>query len=81
VTALADMPEVLTVEETAAILRLGRGSAYLAVRAGEIPSIKLGRKRLVPRARLEAMLTHNDDDPATNGAAGKEGDAGASDSG
>ncbi len=81
-TALADMPEVLTIEEAAAVLRIGRSAAYAAARSGgALPTIKVGRCLRVPRHQLEAMLTHNDDDPATNGAAGKEGDAGASDSG
>jgi len=47
---------VLTVEEAAVILRLSRGTAYEAVRRGDIPTIKIGRRLLVPRARLMAML-------------------------
>ena len=51
-----DNRPVLTVEEAAAYLSLSRGSAYQAIRAGEIPSIRIGRRLLVPRAALEAML-------------------------
>ena len=47
---------VLTVDETAVILRLSRQSAYEGVRTGAIPSVKIGRRILVPRARLMAML-------------------------
>ena len=47
---------VLTVEEAAVILRLSRGTAYTAVHRGDIPTIRIGRRLLVPRARLMAML-------------------------
>ena len=47
---------VLTVEEAAAVLRISRQSAYAAARAGELPTVKIGRRLLVPRARLLALL-------------------------
>ena len=56
-----DVPAVLTVEEAAVLLRIGRQSAYQAVRAGEIPTIRVGRRLLVPRARLERMLGGGDE--------------------
>jgi excisionase family DNA binding protein len=46
----------LTVEEAAEALGIGRSAAYAAVIRGEIPCIKLGRRRLIPRAKLEVML-------------------------
>lgn len=46
----------LTVEEAATKIGLGRGSAYEAVRRGEIPSIRFGKRILVPRAALEQLL-------------------------
>jgi excisionase family DNA binding protein len=46
----------LTVEEAAAVLGISRAFAYEAVRRGEVPSIKIGRRVLVPRAALERML-------------------------
>jgi excisionase family DNA binding protein len=46
----------LTVEEAAAALGISRAFAYEAVRRGEIPSIKIGRRVLVPRAALTRML-------------------------
>lgn len=54
-------PAVLTVEEAAKLLRIGRGPAYEAVRRGEIPSVKLGRTIRVPRAALLSMLEANGD--------------------
>jgi excisionase family DNA binding protein len=55
-SAPADLPAVLTIEETAKVMRIGRSSAYDAARRGELPTIRLGRKIRVPRHRLEAML-------------------------
>jgi len=49
----------LTVEEAAARIGLGRGSAYEAVRRGEIPSIRFGKRILVPKAALELILQGN----------------------
>ncbi len=45
-----------TVEEAAAILGISRPSAYEAARLGEIPTIRLGRRILVPLAALQKML-------------------------
>jgi len=47
---------VLTVEEAAELLRIGRAAAYQGVSEGTIPSIRLGRTIRVPRARLLALL-------------------------
>jgi excisionase family DNA binding protein len=38
----------LSVDETAAILGVSRAHAYRMVRAGELPSIRLGGRILVP---------------------------------
>jgi excisionase family DNA binding protein len=47
---------VLTIQEAAKILRIGRSAAYEAVRTGELPVIQFGRRKLVPRAALEKLL-------------------------
>ncbi len=47
---------VLTVEEAARVLRIGRSAAYAAARAGELPVISVGRSLRVPRHRLEQLL-------------------------
>ncbi len=46
----------LTVDETAARLGISRPTAYEGVRTGTIPSVKIGRRILVPIAALERML-------------------------
>ena len=45
-----------TVEEAGKLLGLSRNSAYAAVRTGELPTIRLGKRLLVPRVALERLL-------------------------
>ncbi len=45
-----------TVPETAKILGIGRSAAYEAARSGQIPTIRIGKRILVPLAALERML-------------------------
>jgi excisionase family DNA binding protein len=49
-------PLLLTVEEAATSLRIGRTRTYQLVMAGRIQSVKLGRRRLVVRAGLERFV-------------------------
>lgn len=49
-------PLTVTVPEAARILGIGRASAYEAARIGQIPTIKIGRRRLVARSALERLL-------------------------
>ena len=55
-TDLSTLPVTLTVEETAAVFRIGRSAAYAAIRSGEIPAIRVGRTLRVPRHVVEALL-------------------------
>ena len=47
---------VLTVNEAAVYLRISRSLAFTAVRDGTLPSVRIGRRILVPRRQLEALL-------------------------
>ena len=49
--------QTITVEEAAAALGIGRGTAYDAARRGELPTLRFGRRLLVPLAALEQLLT------------------------
>ncbi len=49
-------PKTYTIEEAAALLGIGRGHAYQGAKKGDIPSIKIGKRILVPRAALDRML-------------------------
>jgi excisionase family DNA binding protein len=51
-----DLPPILTVEQTAEVLGISRGLAFAAVRAGEIPHVRIGRRILVPRDALRSLL-------------------------
>lgn len=49
---------VFTVEETARILGISRGTAYLLANTGGIPAIRIGQRRLVvPRKALDDFLS------------------------
>jgi len=47
---------VLSVEDAGKRLGLSRPSAYQAVKRGELPVIRIGRRLLVPVAALDKML-------------------------
>lgn len=61
------LPDVLTVEEAAQVLRISRGLAYEAARRWRatggregLPVVSLGRVLRVPRSALEEMLATGD---------------------
>jgi len=54
--ATNDEKLVYTVEEAGALLDLGRSGAYDAVRRGDLPTIRIGRRILVPKEALDRML-------------------------
>ena len=45
-----------TVTETAELLGIGRSAAYEGARTGQIPTIRIGKRILVPAAGLERLL-------------------------
>ena len=49
----------LTIPEAAKVLRIGLTPAYRAAKSGELPTIRLGRRLLVPRAALDRLLAGN----------------------
>jgi excisionase family DNA binding protein len=49
--------QTLTVPQAAKLLGIGRGTAYEAVNRGDIPSIRVGRRLVVPKAALERLLS------------------------
>lgn len=51
------MAATITVEDAARVLGVSRDVAYRAVESGEIPSLRLGRRILVPTAKLLAMVS------------------------
>ena len=47
---------VISVSEAAEILGISRGLAYELARVGQLPSLRLGRRLVVPRAALLTWL-------------------------
>jgi excisionase family DNA binding protein len=50
---------VLTVDETAERLRVSRWSVYNLIRANQLRTVKIGRRRLVPAAALDEFLARS----------------------
>ena len=46
----------LTVEEAAEVLGISRGLGYELVRTGELPSLRLGRRLVIPRRVVDELL-------------------------
>jgi excisionase family DNA binding protein len=53
---------VLTVSEAASVLRLSRAFTYELVARGQLPSVRFGRRIMIPRAAIQRIL---DDSRAT----------------
>jgi len=45
-----------SVEEAGRLIGISRASAFEAARRGELPTIRIGRRLLVPRVALERLL-------------------------
>jgi excisionase family DNA binding protein len=57
VVAPVEQRLVYTVEEAATLLGISRSFAYEAVQRGDIPSMRFGRRIVVPKAALERFLS------------------------
>lgn len=53
---LKDLPPTINVEQAGELLGVSRRTAYRAASTGELPTLKLGRRILVPTARLLELL-------------------------
>ncbi len=51
---------VYSVAEAGKLLHLSRSLMYESVRTGQIPSIRIGRRILIPRIALARLLEGND---------------------
>jgi excisionase family DNA binding protein len=53
------LPTTLTPDELLALegWPLGRSSTYDALKRGDIPSVRIGRRILIPRAALDRLLS------------------------
>lgn len=48
--------KVITVPEAGEQLGLGRNAAYEAAKRGDIPTVRIGRRLLVPRDAIDQLL-------------------------
>ena len=53
-----DQPATMTVEQAGQLLGISRRSAYRAAAAGQLPTLRLGRRILVPTAALHRRICH-----------------------
>ena len=60
-TILQNQPEVLTITELASVLRIGKNKAYQLVSSGEIESVKIGCKTIVPSLSVAKFLMTSED--------------------
>lgn len=51
-----DLPPTITVQQAGELLGISRRSAYRAATRGDLPAIRIGRRWLVPTARLLELL-------------------------
>ncbi len=56
----ASVPLSVSVEEAARLLGLGRSNLFKLMESGELRSVKVGSRRLVPRRALEELLAGHD---------------------
>ena len=51
------LPETLTVDEVAAVLRISVQAVRRLLRRGELPGVRVGKLWRIPRSALEAFLS------------------------
>ncbi len=51
--------ELLTVQETAKMLRITRKTLYKLIKNGEIPAIRLGTHWRIPKEELEKLIANS----------------------
>ncbi len=55
-----EWPSYLTPDEVAVVFRLSRRTIERRLADGELPCVRIGGKRRIPRARLSALLHANE---------------------
>lgn len=53
-------PKAISVQEAGKLLGISKNSAYTAAQDGVIPTIRIGRRLVVPMAALDKMLSGDD---------------------
>ncbi len=55
------IPLAVSVSEAGRLLGISRSTAYAAVKRGDIPSVRIGGRVLVPLRRLEELIDPRDE--------------------
>ena len=55
----ADYPDVVSVEDVQAMLHIGRNAAYCLLQSGNIATIRVGKKYIIPKASVIDFLGLN----------------------
>jgi len=50
------VPSVLTIQETCAVLRISKWTLYQLIRSRQLVTIKIGSRRVVPAAAIQALI-------------------------
>lgn len=58
---LKELPPTVTIEQAGQMLGISRRSAYRAAARGDLPALRLGRRLIVPTARLLELLGMSSD--------------------
>ena len=53
----ASYPDVVSVDELQAMLRIGRNSAYDLLRSGAIQALKIGKKYIIPKLNVVKYIS------------------------
>lgn len=61
--SIDDYPTTMTIEEAGELLGLSRSSAYRAAARGELPTLRFGRRLVVPTRRLLTLLGYGEPQP------------------
>lgn len=56
ITSLDDLPVVIHVKDLAEILSISLASAYCLVRSGQVRTVRVGRRYLIPKQSLLVYL-------------------------
>ena len=58
-SVLEKAPDMMTVQEAAKILRVGRTTLYRLIKQDDLGHVRIGRKIVVPRIYLENFIEKN----------------------
>jgi excisionase family DNA binding protein len=57
----SDLPPLISVDEACELLGISRYAGYRAAKAGDLPTLRWGRRWYVPTARLVALVGGQDE--------------------